>query len=71
MAGTVTIDFDNPASVPHAVTVEGNGIEEKGTKTITQGKASVTLDLKPGEYEFYCPVDGQRSAGMEGKLTVS
>jgi plastocyanin len=70
-AGSVTIDFDNPSSVPHAVNVEGNGIEEKGTKTFTQGKASVTLDLKPGEYEFYCPVDGHRSAGMEGKLTVS
>jgi plastocyanin len=70
-AGKVTIDFDNPASVPHAVEVEGNGIEEKGTDTITKSKASVTLDLKPGTYEFYCPVAGHRAAGMEGKLTVS
>jgi plastocyanin len=70
-AGNVTIDFDNPSSTPHAVTVEGNGIEEKGTKTVTMDKASVTLDLEPGEYEFYCPVGNHRSAGMEGKLTVS
>ena len=67
----MTIDFDNPASVPHAVDVEGNGIQEKGTATITKSKASVTVDLKPGTYEFYCPVDGHRAAGMEGKLTVS
>jgi len=71
-AGAVTINFDNPSGTPHAVNVEGNGIQEKGTATITNGKASVTLEnLKPGKYEFYCPVDGHRQAGMEGTLTVS
>jgi plastocyanin len=69
-AGKVTIDFDNPSSVPHAVEIEGNGVEEE-TKTITKDKASVTVDLKAGEYEFYCPVDDHRAEGMEGKLTVS
>ena len=69
-AGNVTIDFDNPSSVPHAVEIEGNGVEEE-TKTVTKGKASVTVDLKPGSYEFYCPVDNHRQGGMEGKLTVS
>ena len=68
-AGTVTITMDNPSSVPHAVEVEGNGVEEE-TKTLTDGKASMTVDLKPGKYEFYCPVDGHRAAGMEGTLTV-
>jgi uncharacterized cupredoxin-like copper-binding protein len=68
-AGTVTITMDNPSSVPHAVEVEGNGVEEE-TKTLTDGKASLTVDLKPGKYEFYCPVDGHKEAGMEGTLTV-
>jgi plastocyanin len=69
-AGKVTIDFDNPSSVPHAVEIEGNGVEEE-TKTVTKDKASVTVDLKAGEYEFYCPVGNHRDEGMEGKLTVS
>ena len=67
--GKVTITMDNPSSVPHAVEVEGNGVE-KETKTLTQGKASLTVDLKSGKYEFYCPVDGHKQAGMEGTLTV-
>jgi plastocyanin len=67
--GKVTIVMDNPSSVPHAVEVEGKGVE-KETKTVTGGTADVTVDLKAGKYEFYCPVDGHRQAGMEGTLTV-
>ena len=67
--GKVTITMDNPSDVPHAVEVEGQGVEEE-TKTLTNGTADVTVDLKPGKYEFYCPVDGHRESGMEGTLTV-
>ena len=68
-AGKVTVVMDNPSSTPHAVEVEGKGVEEE-TKTLTNGTAQLTVDLKPGKYEFYCPVDGHRQAGMEGTLTV-
>jgi plastocyanin len=72
-AGKVTFTLDNPSSnaAPHAIEVEGNGIEEE-SKTIQPGEsAELTVDLKPGKYEFYCPVDGHKDAGMEGTLTVS
>ena len=68
-AGTVTINYDNPSTTAHAVEIEGNGVEEK-SDTITGGKTSVTADLKPGKYEFYCPVDSHKAQGMEGTLTV-
>jgi plastocyanin len=68
-AGKVTINFDNPSSTPHAVEVEGNGVEQK-SDTVTNGKTSLSADLKPGKYEFYCPVPGHRQAGMEGTLTI-
>jgi uncharacterized cupredoxin-like copper-binding protein len=68
-AGKVTVVMDNPSPTPHAVEVQGNGVEKK-TQTLTGGTAKVTVNLKPGKYEFYCPVDGHRAAGMKGTLTV-
>jgi plastocyanin len=69
-AGKVTITMDNPSDIPHAIEVEGNGVEEEG-KTVTKGgKSTLTADLKAGTYDFYCPVGNHRAAGMEGKLTV-
>lgn len=68
-AGKVTFNFSNPSSVPHAFEVEGQGVEEE-TETITESDASVSVDLKPGTYEYYCPVGNHRQEGMEGTLTV-
>jgi plastocyanin len=69
-AGTVTVELTNDSSVPHNVEVEGNGVEEE-SDTITGSTTSVTVDLEPGTYEFYCAVPGHKEAGMEGTLTVS
>jgi plastocyanin len=69
-AGQLTIQMDNPSSVPHNVSIEGRGVDEEG-KTVGQGGTStVTAELQPGEYDFYCSVAGHREAGMEGTLTV-
>jgi plastocyanin len=68
-AGKVTFTYTNPSQVPHAFEVEGNGVEEE-TETITKSDASVTVDLEPGTYTYYCPVGQHREAGMEGELTV-
>jgi plastocyanin len=67
-AGNVTLKIVNESSVPHAIEVEGNGVEEE-TKTVTGGNAEVTVDLKAGEYEYYCPV-GDHKQTMKGTLTV-
>ena len=66
-AGSITIDFTNMSSLPHDVTIEGDG----GTDEITGSTTSTTVDLEPGTYTFFCSVDGHRAAGMEGTLTVN
>ncbi|HEX6653370.1 MAG TPA: plastocyanin/azurin family copper-binding protein [Thermoleophilaceae bacterium] len=71
-SGKVTIVMTNTSSIPHAVELEGGGIEKKGAIVTGGGSVSrVTANLKPGKYEFYCPVDGHKAAGMKGTLTVS
>jgi len=69
-AGNVTIVMDNPASVPHDVAIEGQGVDEKGPVVPKGGESRVTATLKPGEYTFYCSVPGHRQAGMTGTLTI-
>ena len=69
--GAVKIDFANDSPVPHNVTIEQNGKTLTATQTVSQSKASVTTQLKPGTYTFYCPVPGHEAAGMKGTLTVN
>jgi plastocyanin len=69
-AGSVTIKLVNQSDIPHAVEVEGNGVEEE-SETVTGADTELTVDLEPGEYTYYCPVDDHRAQGMEGTLTVN
>jgi plastocyanin len=70
-AGKVTIVMDNPSDLPHAVEIEGNGVEVAGETVEKGGVSKASADLEPGEYEFYCPVGNHKDAGMEGTLTVN
>ena len=70
-AGQVTIDFDNPSSTDHDVTIEDQGgTEVAATDIIADDTATANADLQPGSYTFFCSVDAHREAGMEGPLTV-
>jgi hypothetical protein len=71
-AGRVTLTVTNGGSIPHALEVEGHGIE-KQTPLIQPGASTtLTLDLAPGTYEVYCPVgqDSHKKLGMETHLKV-
>jgi uncharacterized cupredoxin-like copper-binding protein len=72
-AGKVTVVMANPASSgkPHAIAVEGNGVDKDGQTASPGSTSTVTVVLKPGRYGFYCPVDGHEAAGMKGTLTVT
>jgi uncharacterized cupredoxin-like copper-binding protein len=70
--GKVTFVMANPSGSgkPHAIAVEGHGVDKDGKTVQPGGTSKVTVTLKKGTYEFYCPVDGHKAAGMEGKVTV-
>ena len=68
--GKVTIDFNNPAPIQHDVAVAKGSQELVKSPLISQSSTSVSADLAPGKYVFYCTVPGHRQAGMQGTLTV-
>lgn len=70
-AGKVTITMANMSPLPHNVTVAEGSKIVGATPTFQGGSKTLTLQLKPGTYTFYCSVPGHRQAGMEGTLTVS
>jgi plastocyanin len=70
-AGKVTVNFTNSSPVPHDVRLEDEGGEDiGGTEVFAEGSESAPVNLKAGEYTFYCSVPGHRQGGMEGTLTV-
>jgi plastocyanin len=69
--GNVSIDFTNMAPVEHNLTIESSSSEQVGaTPTFKGASKTLSLNLKPGTYKFFCSVPGHRMAGMEGTLTV-
>jgi plastocyanin len=70
-AGNVSIGFTNMSSLEHNVTVaSASGTVLGATPTFQGATKTLSLNLKPGTYKFYCSVPGHRAAGMEGTLTV-
>ncbi len=72
-AGTVTFQVKNAGSMTHAFHVKGDGVD-KGTREVPANQsATLTLTLKPGTYEVYCPMseESHKMAGMARKLVVT
>jgi plastocyanin len=71
-SGNVTFDLKNDGQVRHSLEIEDvNGEDKEIEGEVQPGQSgTLTVDLKPGTYEFYCPVDGHRQMGMTGELTV-
>ena len=71
-AGEVTFVVRNLGTIPHAFEVEGRGVE-KETAVIPPGdSARLTVRLRAGRYELYCPVggDSHKHLGMVTHVTV-
>jgi plastocyanin len=68
--GKVTVDFNNPAPIQHDVAIAKGSQELVKSPLISQSSTSVSADLAPGKYVFYCTVPGHRQAGMQGTLTI-
>ena len=69
-AGSVTITAKNSGAIVHALAVQGNGVT-KTTGNIQAGSsATLKVNLKPGTYQMFCPIDGHKALGMKGTIVV-
>jgi uncharacterized cupredoxin-like copper-binding protein len=71
-AGAVTLQVHNAGTMPHVFEVEGNGMEKRTRPIPPDSTAVLTVTLKPGKYEIYCPLAGgkHKKMGMETDLAV-
>jgi uncharacterized cupredoxin-like copper-binding protein len=71
-AGPTTFTVTNEGTHPHNFEIEGQGIEQVFEANLQPGESNtMTIDLPPGDYVVYCPVDDHRGLGMELTLTVT
>jgi plastocyanin len=70
--GAVTVSMGNMSGVSHNIAIQqgASGAVLGASSFITKGSTSVTVNLKPGAYTFFCQAPGHRAAGMLGTLTV-
>jgi uncharacterized cupredoxin-like copper-binding protein len=71
--GEYTFEVANKGQLTHNLTIAGKG--EGGTQQTRDigpgGTGTVTIELKPGHYDFYCSIPGHRQQGMNVVVTVS
>jgi plastocyanin len=68
--GTYIFKAVNSGDTVHALEIEGQGIEEVTEEIQPAQSAELKVKLEAGTYELYCPVDGHKEEGMEGKVIV-
>jgi uncharacterized cupredoxin-like copper-binding protein len=72
-SGKVTFDMKNDGQVTHSLEIEDvtPGHDQELEGNVAPGQSgTLAVDLKPGKYEFYCPVANHKQMGMEGEITV-
>jgi len=71
-AGPLTFRLNNTGVVAHAFHVKGEGVDRSSREVGPKQTGTLTLTLKPGTYDVYCPMaeETHMKAGMARKLVV-
>lgn len=70
--GTYKFEVKNSGKITHALTIDGPGVSNKSTGDISPGStATLTVSLKAGSFEVYCPVGNHKAMGMDDTVKVA
>jgi uncharacterized cupredoxin-like copper-binding protein len=70
-AGKYSFDVQNEGKVPHNLVIQGTGVDEATSDLAPGSSESLTVELKPGTYDFFCSIPGHKQLGMDQKVTVT
>jgi uncharacterized cupredoxin-like copper-binding protein len=70
--GTYEFVAEEEGASPHALSIEGPGVDSTSTEVIQPGGENqrLTVTLQTGTYTLWCPVGNHRGQGMETTITV-
>lgn len=68
--GDIEVSMTNDGQIEHTFVVEGHEDDLKLDVPRHGDTDTGTITLPAGTYIYFCDVEGHRSAGMEGTLTV-
>ena len=71
--GEVSFNLKNDSQTTHSLEIEDvtPGHDQKMDQMVAPGQSgTLKVNLAPGKYDFYCPVDGHKQLGMTGEVTV-
>lgn len=69
--GHQRLQIANAGKETHSFVIEGPGVQTRLSSDLMRGDtAEITVDLQPGTYTVFCPIDGHRGKGMQKTVTV-
>lgn len=70
--GPHTFHAVNAGQAPHSIVLDGPGVAAQRIAGVVQPgqSADLTVTLRNGAYDMYCPVGNHRAMGMEVRFTV-
>jgi plastocyanin len=70
-AGPQHFKITNSGKQNHNFVITGTGVSAQLPDNLSRGDSTdITVDLKPGTYVVFCPIDAHRSKGMQTTVTV-
>jgi uncharacterized cupredoxin-like copper-binding protein len=70
-AGVIAFAATNDGLVRHALAVDGPAGQVRTAALAPGERATLTVQLPPGTYKWYCPIGDHQRRGMVGRVRVA
>jgi hypothetical protein len=70
-AGLIVFAATNDGLVRHALAVDGPAGQMRTPALAPGERATITVELPPGTYKWYCPLGDHQRRGMVGRVRVA